>query len=286
VIYEGVRPLGREPITDSPACPPAGFFGALEIGVFAPQFHNGLVGPVTVMGETHAVAVPGASLDWTGSPRIAVGYRMENGAGAFTVAFRSLVSQGSSTLPNFDPLGAGFVQSRLNVNIVDLDYSVNPFEVAPFWFLTWSAGARVATAYYDSRVTGLAVQQQISNNYVSGGPHAGIEIARQLDVVPGLALFGRLEGAVLIGEISQSFGEVRSLPAGAQAGGATRLERGQTVPVLTFLTGLSYVPATQGRWLRFSFGYQFEQWWGLGDLGSSHGDLTFQGLFFRGEFNF
>ncbi len=286
VLYDrGVRPLGGEPFADPPTCPPPGFFGALEIGILAPQFHNGLVAPVTVAGNTHAVSVPGAGLDWTGSPRIAVGYRLDNGAGAFTAAFRSLVSQGSSTLPNYDPLGDGFVHSRLNANIVDLDYSVTPFEVAPFWILSWSVGARIATAYYDSRVTGLAVQQQVSNNYVSGGPHVGIEIARQLEVMPGLALFGRLEGAVLFGEIGHNFGETQTLPDGAVVGGATRLERGQTVPVLSFLTGVSYAPPVQGRWLRFSFGYQFEQWWSLGNLNSSHGDLTFQGLFFRGEFN-
>jgi hypothetical protein len=157
--------------------------------------------------------------------------------------------------------------------------------VAPFWDLSWSAGARIGTAYYDSQVTGRVVEQRVSNNFVSGGPHAGIELARQLDVVPGLALFGRLEGAVLIGEISQSFEETQTL-FGAQVGGATRLTHGQAVPVLSFLTGVSYTPPVQGRWLRFTLGYQFEQWWGLGDAGASHGDLTFQGIFFRGEFTF
>src|SRR5258708_2338446 len=91
--------------------------------------------PVAPLPPPPPKAVPGASLDWTGSPRVVLGYRLDNGAGAFTVSFRSLVSQGSSTLPNFDPAGFGFIQSRLNANIVDLDYSVTPIEVAPFWFL-------------------------------------------------------------------------------------------------------------------------------------------------------
>ena len=54
------------------------------------------------------------------------------------------------------------------------------------------------------------------------------------------------------------------------------------------MTGLSYAPPTQGQWMRFSFGYLFEEWWGLGDMPglASRGDLTIQGLFFRGEFNF
>jgi hypothetical protein len=56
--------------------------------------------------------------------------------------------------------------------------------------------------------------------------------------------------------------------------------------VLTFITGVSYSPPSQARWLRFTLGYQFEQWWDLGNVNGSHADLTYQGLIFRGEFTF
>ena len=37
---------------------------------------------------------------------------------------------------------------------------------------------------------------------------------------------------------------------------------------------------------RYSLGYEFEQWWAVGNVGSSRADITTQGFFFRGEFNF
>jgi hypothetical protein len=38
--------------------------------------------------------------------------------------------------------------------------------------------------------------------------------------------------------------------------------------------------------IRLSGGYTFEQWWNLGKLGDSRGELTIQGFFLRGELDF
>src|SRR5262249_20831269 len=137
-----------------------------------------------------------------------------------------------------------------------------------------------------SRAAGLFAEQRTSNNFVGAGPHAGLEVARCLPL-PGLALFGRLDGAVLVGDVTQSYEEVLTFGPGSQLGGATRVESTQGVPVLGVKAGLSWTPYTaNGRWLRFDFGYEFEQWWRVGEAAGSHATLTMQGLFFRGQFDF
>jgi hypothetical protein len=270
-----------------PSCAPPGWFAVLEVGVLAPTFHNALVAPVTVGGATRPVFVPGAELDWTGSPRVELGYRLADGAGAFLASYRSLVSEGSGSLPAFDPLGGAFVKSRLNLNVVDIEYRNGPCEIAPFWELTWDVGARIGALYYDSTATGGFTSQRVTDSFVGAGPRVGVEVARALDVIPGLSLFGRLEGGAMFVWLAQSFEAVDQVPGGP-VGGAFRVEHGQTVPFLNFLTGLSYAPPVPGRWARFTFGYQFEQWWNVGDMEgtASRGDLSMQGFFFRGEFNF
>ncbi len=268
-------------------CAPPGWFAALEIDLVSAQFHNRLVAPVTVGGLTQQVAVPGATLDWTGSPRLELGYRLADGAGALLVGWRGLFTSGTGTLHNFDPLGDAALKSRLNLNSVDLLYRSCPIVLAPCWSLTWDAGARIGVVYYDSRAQGGIAEERVTDHFVGAGPRVGAELARQLDIVPGLALFGRLETGAMFGRINQSYALTENTGAGLIGGAFTR-GHGETVPFLTFMTGLSYVPQVQGNWMRFGFGYLFEEWWGLGDLHglASRGDLTIQGLFFRGEFTF
>jgi hypothetical protein len=261
-----------------------GFFGAIEASVLYPRFRNGLIAPVTVANVPHLVGVPSADLDWTGSPRVELGYRLPDSMGELLAAYRSVVSEGTESLGRYDFLGPGFVRSRLNVNEIDLDYHSGPFTVAPYWDLSWRLGVRIATAYWDTRARGRFLEQRVSNNFVGAGPHLGLEASRQLDLVPGLALFGRIEAAFVVGGIDQNFEEVQRL-GGTTFGGATHVEASRTVPMLNLLAGITYTPP-QSRWLRFAFGYQFEQWWGVGDAGASGADLSIQGLFFRGEFNF
>lgn len=70
------------------------------------------------------------------------------------------------------------------------------------------------------------------------------------------------------------------------------------MPELTYRLGLEYVPPVRGRWMRFSFGYEFDYWWNVGNTGTngylnksseispSREDIYLQGIFFRGEFAF
>src|SRR5207245_747979 len=102
-------------------------------------------------------------------------------------------------------------------------------------------------------------------NFVGGGPIAGIEVGRRIPDVPGLAVFGRLQGGAMFGSIAQNAEETVRLADGTQIGGASHDSGGQTVPFLNFLIGVSYTPQVRSRWLRFSLGYEIEQWWNVGD---------------------
>jgi hypothetical protein len=82
--------------------------------------------------------------------------------------------------------------------------------------------------------------------------------------------------------VRQGFEETFFFDDGSALGAASRQTGTQTVPTLNAQAGLGWSPP--GSHLRFSVGYQFEQWWNVGRLGDSRGDLYDQGAFFRAEF--
>ena len=265
---------------------PGGLFSSFEIGLVEPQINGRLSASVSVTGVPRTVSLPFADLDWTGSPRIELGYRFVGG-GSLMAAYRSVVSTGSAELPRFDAFGGAFLRSRIDLNSLDLDYASEEIMIAPFWDIKWKLGARVVGAFYDSRAIGLIKRQRVSNNFVGAGPHFGLDFHRYLDAFPGLALFGRLETAVIFGRAAQSFEEINTLRDGSRVGGATRLRGSETSPMVNVQFGLSYIPPRDdSNWLRFTFGYQFEQWWNVGNHAGGGGDVLFHGLFFRGEFNY
>jgi hypothetical protein len=261
-----------------------GFYVGLELDLVAPDIQRHLSSVVTVNGIPSPVSLQNANLNWTGSPRIELAYRLAENCGAASVTYRSIVSSGSENIFGFDPLGDAFLHTRLNANIVDLDYISPRLAVAPCWEVDWRAGVRIAAIYYDTRATGMILGERTSNNFVGAGPHVGAEALRALPVVPGLSVLGSLDFGLVFGGVSQNFEQTILLPDGTSTGGATHIGTSSTAPVLTFRLGVGYTPPIGAlRWTRFSFGYQFEQWW---NIGRSQGDLNVQGLFFRSEFKF
>jgi hypothetical protein len=268
-----------------PARPRAGFFGTVELGLVAPNVSGSLIGPVTG-GINRTIGLPYAELDWTGSPRLELGYHFGEDSGSFLAAYRSVVSEGTATVSPFDSKGPGFLETRLNMNLIDLGYATPAWAIDPLWDLRLDGGVRIAAIYSDSQITGMAISQSASNNFVGAGPRIGVNLHRHLDRAHGLSLFGRLDTGVIIGGDTQSFEEIRTFPGGTRIGGASRMSETQAAPMLGLQLGMSYQPKDSVDWFRFSFGYQYEQWWNVGSAGDSQGDVSFQGLFFRGEFNF
>jgi hypothetical protein len=288
------RLLQGDPLLDHIQVP--GWFGEVDVSVVGVHVKNRLFAPLTFSGgATSVLHLPGAELDWTGSPRLTLGYRLGEGAGEFLVSYRSLVTEGKAT--TFDASGdSGLLQSRLNLNVVDVDYGNCEWALGPRWDMEWRVGLRLATVYYDTRANIDLVrpfpdmpgtfEARTSNNFWGLGPHAGLRLFRQLSV-PGLSLYAGLEGAVLIGRVSQNFEEVFTggFIMGGQAGAGNRQSGTQAVPMLNFETGLAWVPPGHDH-VRFTLGYQIENWWQLGKVADSQLELLDQGIFFRGEFTF
>jgi hypothetical protein len=256
----------------------------VEISALAPHFQNHLIGSLPIGGITDTIHTPPAELGWTGSPRFELGYRLPENRGEFLLSYRSVVAEGNDVQQNFDILGDALLRSRLNLNDLDIDYGRRLVAPGSPWDISWRAGVRVAGVYYDTLAVGRVLEQRTSNNFVGAGPHAGLDLWRRIDDT-GLALFGRLEAAVVIGNISQSFEEMVRLPDGTLIGGASHGDHTQAVPVLSFQVGLGFTPRDHDH-LRLAAGYQFERWWYIGQAAGSEGELTTQGLFFRAEFNY
>lgn len=277
--------LRGDPLLDRPEYPPEGWFGALEADIVKPHLKYALVAPVSIGDETSLVHVPLAPLDWTGVPRLELGYRFTQGLGEFLVTYRSIKTEGSDVIADFDRRGAGSLRSELDADVLDLDYGSREFSLGPWWDMHWKVGLRFADLFAESNAEGLVLQEHTSNRYWGIGPHAGLDLTRSLGV-PGLAAFGRIEGAALLGNIRQQFEETEFTRRGlALDSGGTTVDQAQGVPVLSVQAGLAWAPSAC-RFLRFSGGYVFEEWWYLGQADASRAELSLQGLFFRGEWNF
>lgn len=280
--------LKGDPLLDPPNLPPPGWFVAFETGILHPVYRNRLTGTVPIIGlPNQPVFVPTASLDWTGSPRAEIGYRFSEGFGEILVSYRSVVAEGAGVIPNYDIVGAGSLLSRLNVNVIDLDYAAREFALGDLWDMRWKIGARLSSNYFDTQSLGVALGQRASNHFFGSGPHAGLELQRRFGA-SGLALLGRIDGAVQIGRVSQDFEQVIfGVPA---MGGAVSQEATQYVPILRMQAGLSWTPPMRKRFFCFSAGYEFEEWWGVGRMpggaATSTANFFMNGAFVRGEWSY
>ena len=155
------------------------------------------------------------------------------------------------------------------------------FSLDPHWDMKWRAGVRLANAYFESLALGFFREERTSNHFFGAGPHVALDLWRSLPT-EGLGLFLRLEGASVIGQISQGF--ERIVGDDVLVGGATLIHHTQAVPVLNAQAGVSWLPWS-GR-SRFALGYEFERWWSIGEAGDSRAELTTQGIFCRAEFGF
>jgi hypothetical protein len=143
---------------------------------------------------------------------------------------------------------------------------------------------RLAQAYFDSRAVDIFREARTSNHFIGAGPLGSVEWWRRLEL-PGLAFYGKLGGAVPVGSIHQGFEEILFVNRAISLGSALSQRQTQAVPTLSLDLGLGWTP-NWSRFARFSLGYHLERWWDLGEVNDSTGDLTTQGLFFKGEFSY
>ncbi|MBY0523385.1 MAG: hypothetical protein K2R98_08295 [Gemmataceae bacterium] len=278
------RLLVGDPLLEPADAPAPGFYAAFELGILKPHVKFALQAPVDVpVFGRDVVHLPYPALDWTGSPRIELGYRFPEAFGELLLTYRSLNSEGTGTLVNFDGFGPGILTSRLDLHSVDLDYAQREFGLGPSWDMKWRIGVRLASVYFDSKAGGLVGEQRATNHFLGAGPQAGLGLTRELGM-GGFSAFGRFEAAALFGRIGQGFEETFAF-SNAAFGGATRVSETQVVPVAQAELGLSWVPMKKAP-LRFACGYQYEAWWLAGRTSDSRADLWMQGVFLRVEWKY
>jgi hypothetical protein len=278
--------LVRDPLLDRPHLSP-GWFGALELNLLVPHIKNRLQAELQVDGfEPNLVHLPTAQLEWTGSPRLELGYRFCDDWGEFLAVYRFLVTDGGEILRGFDLDGSdGVLKSRLSINAIDFDYRSRQYNLDRHWDLNWRLGARLATTFFDSRAEAFFLEQRTSDHFIGAGPHAGLDFWRSFDW-PGLGLFARVEGATLVGRVSQGFEEVVTDENGNSTGTAAHISTTRAVPIVEAEIGLGWNTCWRHHTSRLAIGYEFERWWSVGDAAASKADITAQGVFFRAEFGF
>ncbi len=257
-----------------------GWFGALEVDAVGPGVKQTLNAPLNI-GRGTTLSMPTAGLDWTAMPRVDLGYRLGQGAGEFVLSYRGLVSAGSSSLANFDGAGnTAPLRSHLDMNVIDIDYASRENSLGPLWDMKWRTGARIATIFFDSAASTALISQYQSNNFVGGGVHFGVNLKRRLGDT-GFSLIGELDGGVVLGHIHQLYAESIN---GAGTASATA-QANEPAPVLEVRFGVDYAPQALPN-LHLSTGYIFERWWAVGETLGTLGEVTFQGVFCRGEWRF
>ncbi|HEY7155095.1 MAG TPA: Lpg1974 family pore-forming outer membrane protein [Gemmataceae bacterium] len=293
-----------------------GWFGTVEIGLIDPHVNSHLnsgsnikapfLTPSTPTGSVQTPLPPGsnadvirifgdhitlpmAPLNWTGAPRLRLGYRFADGAGDVRLEWRMAASQGSDTTPNFDAGGAGLLRSRLNVQQINFTYGTSEFLTnAPQINRTWAAriGVSAANVFFDSRAQGQQIlDQSASSSFAGVGPTLAFLFHKPL-AQSRVSLYGEVDATGLAGWTRQHFSETVAGDFGTTFTDSVALRRQSNgVGILGVEGGFSYAPWDDRCW-RFTLGYQWQRWWWVGATSDSNADLTLQGIFFRGEWRY
>ena len=66
------------------------------------------------------------------------------------------------------------------MNVFDLLYASREYSLAPLWDLNWKVGARIAAVYFDSRASGVFLQQGESSDFVGAGNASAMETTQRM----------------------------------------------------------------------------------------------------------
>ncbi len=265
---------------------PVGWYAAVEVTAANPRVSNRQQSDNLLSGSfASPVSVPSSPLGWTAMPMLTVGYRRAEGVGDLSVSYRYLYSQGNSSIPSIGG-GSGTGSSRLQMNVVDLDYSLADLFPNDLWLvprqIRLTGGVRVAGIDNKSSASGGTILgQSASNTFVGAGPRVAIESMYPISS-SHWAVFSRLDAAGVIGVDRQTF----SQSTGGVSASATSSPSTIGVPVVGVRTGVNWLPEWGSGNVKMSAGYQWERWFDLGTSTSSFNELTIQGPFLRGEVAF
>jgi hypothetical protein len=276
-----------------PPSPESGLFFNTELAFIHPVLTAHLANNTPLRPSGDIVTLPSANLNWTVAPWFDLGYRLPRSLGLVSVNYRFFNTEGTQAISLGDRPFA--LRSRLDENLLNLDYGTLPYEFLPHWDFWWRTGVQLADVYFDSGLRGSALAQSATNNFRGAGPHVRLELERHLAGLPGLSLYSRLEGAGVLGRINQNFAQGQTFPDGATTFGTWNQNGIQMVLNIFVEAGLTYVPPGREN-LRFNLGYVYERWFAVGQLGDDaqagvvsnveSGGFDTQGLFLRAQVDF
>ena len=265
---------------------PRTFFADHEVDILQPHLKAALIGPVTFPnGSQDLVHPPTAQLNWTAAPRFEVGWFLPPSFGYFAISYRGFADDGRQIVTALD--GTPYaLRTRLDLNQIAFDYGTLPYSFAPRWFISGRLGMAAADVYFDNVAVSSPQTLDASNDFYGAGPHFRLDLWREFNLLPGLALFAQPDLMVLVGRIQQHYRESDTV-FGSTVAGSYFERQTQTVPVFTVRTGLSYTPRDLSQW-RFLIGYEFEDWWSVGQMPkqSSRGQFNTNGIFLRAAVTF
>jgi hypothetical protein len=253
-------------------------FADAEVALVFPHLHGLLTAPVLLPGSSspNLVSLRNARLDPTVSPLLQLGgFRFGPGYGELAFSYRLLAAEGT------DDSCESRVRSRLNLQTFSLDYLRNDCRLRDGLVLSWDVGARLQVVFFDTQARTADSFQQARNYFFGAGPHAGVGLCRTLS--HGFGLYGRADAALIVGyNTVQDFVLTTSDPDNGIRSGSTSQQQTQPSPSVAVQTGLAWTP----EWLpavRLRTGYRFEQWYDLGHVARSHGDLSAHEVFLSVE---
>jgi Legionella pneumophila major outer membrane protein precursor len=260
----------HDPLLDPLQLPQPGWFAGAEIQVLKPHLLPGLRSKVQNSAQqanntSTNVQLPSASLDWTVSPRVFLGYRLPSGFGEFMVDYRHLGTQGSGATPGQNgPLG---LNSRFAFDILDLDYNSRELSLGSNCGMKWTLGLRSLFLFFDSTANqpisqasaGSGIfQARDSNNLFGIGPHGALELSRRLGD-SNFSLYGWVDAAGTFDYTHQGF-LTQSTTLGTNGRplvGQTRAFGHQAAPMINGRVGVTWQPSPSSG-TRFFLGYQYE----------------------------
>jgi hypothetical protein len=176
------------------------------------------------------------------------------------------------------------LHSRLNLQTFSIDYTRNDCRLGPETLFSWEVGAELQVVFFDTQELGTEMFAHARNYFFGAGPHAGFSLTEALG--EGLSCFARVNAALVVGyNTVQDFDVVLRSPARGVLSGSASQQETKISPTFSIQAGLEWCPS----WLpgcHCRGGYQFEQWYNLGRVGGSSGDLYTHGLFLGCELSF
>jgi len=245
-----------------------------------PHLSSVLSAPIQLgsKGLTKQLELPNTDLNATASPFIEIGwFNFGPGYGELAINYRILATDGNNYFAGTGPNEPFHAHSTLNLQTIALDYICKD---CPLWddlLLSWDAGVRLQVVFFDTQAQSASTFEQARNYFFGAGPHVGVGLARALP--RGFCFFGHFDFALIAGyNTTQNFVFTTTGPASGTLSGTADQEQTQLSPSLAVQAGLAWrpdwLPAAQLR-----AGYQFDQWYNVGRVDTSRGNLNAQGLF-------